>query len=64
MKESRSCSCGATIDIESSAAAVAFVLRYFLAVHSGPGHEPATRQQAANARRRDERRRLREEATR
>lgn len=64
MKVSRFCTCGAAIDVTASLAAVEFVIAQFLAVHSGDGHGAATRQQAANARRRDERRRVREYAAR
>lgn len=62
MKASRFCSCGAAIDVTASLAAVEFVLAQFAASHSGDGHDPATRRQAANARRREERARVREYA--
>ena len=55
VKTQRYCQCGAALDARSSASAVAFVVEQFDRVHSGDGHGPATREQAATARRHQDR---------
>jgi hypothetical protein len=59
----RHCLCGATLTARSTPARMALdVAKLFDRVHIGDGHGPASRQQAADARRRGERQARREEA--
>lgn len=65
LKVGRYCLCGAAVQIQcSSVAMVGHLLGRFDLHHVGDGHGWATRQQAANARRRDDRQRTREYARR
>ena len=51
----RYCLCGAALQARSTPpAAATFIAAAFDAIHIGPGHGPATRQQAAATRRREE----------